>query len=324
MENLPRPDMILSGLFLQIFVGNLISLTSENHNSTKSVMCTGRGIALILLIVISAGVAFLTAIKSQDRKVAHGMITFAGSFLLNLAGDELGYLAVRCARDALSSTNIPEIYTYVTMPIMALASIVITVVYLLNKKTLESNEKNAIFPDIELILLGICIQYTFWGCISVPYDSPFLADIFCQKGGVGSWLELLAVSGILTVFNLIKEGASLKLLFTFIGSLTVNLTLGKSDWMAMTCANPNLNNHETTYLYITLIIHGIAAIVLKIVFLNGNPASSQNPGQGTQHTQLLAVDSNPSYPLQPAYPPAATNPLHSTCIFGESNSNPQL
>ena len=297
MEHFPRPDVILAGFLLQIFIGNLISVTSDGYKWDNSVVCKQSGIGWFLLIALSAGVAFLTTIKSsRDKKVAHGVIAFQGSFLLNLFGDRLGSLVVLCSGLRLSDT-------YVSILIMALATLVITVVYFLNlnRKAPSNEDEITNLPDPEIIFLGVCGQNMFWRFLWATNNSPYQSVLFCEAGGVGSWLELLAVSGILVVFNFIKNGATLKLLFTFIESFAVNLTLGQIDWMAMTCANPDLNDHVITYLKVTLAIHGIVAIRLTTIFLRRNTAPSYNT------TQLADQASYPpeAYPMEASYLPQA-------------------
>ena len=94
MLNLPKPDMILAGFLLQIFIGNAISLASLDNYNASSVVCTHKEIAWVLFIAISVGVAFLTAIESKFDQGTRGIFAFAGSLVLNLIGYKLGYMAL--------------------------------------------------------------------------------------------------------------------------------------------------------------------------------------------------------------------------------------
>ena len=105
MEKFPKPDMILAGVLAQSSLRMIIQIeggqSESDYEFRNSYICKRDGLLWLLLLLISAGVAFLTAkeCKEVKNKKTHGVIAFSASFLLNFCGDcdfNLGYLAVFC------------------------------------------------------------------------------------------------------------------------------------------------------------------------------------------------------------------------------------
>ena len=280
--------MILVGFIVQIFIGNVIKLHNFND------ICDKNGIRWLLLIAVSCGVAFVTAIKRRYNKVRHGLFAFIGSFLLNLSGYQLGYPAIVCSGSQVS-------YSYLMIPIVAPASLIIGVHFL--KKETEQEKIND-FPDPELILLGVCIQQAVYGFF-ILMSSPF----FCTNHGIVSWVELVIASGVLVILNSKKYGASRRSLFTFVGSFIVHLSISGIGWAAMVCtADSTLENEEMakTYLYVTMGFHALLAPALIIIFMNKDRDPPRNPNVVTPNSPTRPTQR--PYPLQAPLPPQAPNP----------------
>ena len=80
---------------------------------------------------------------------------------------------------------------------MAVTSLFICVHHL-KKETVR--EENPNLPDPELILSGVCTQYAVYG-IAAPIN----LGPFCGRNGLGSWAELVIVSGVLAFFSHLKS-----------------------------------------------------------------------------------------------------------------------
>ena len=303
MEILPGAELILAGLFTQSAICGIIIYASDY------VCHLDGGVNWILLLAISVGVVILTAIRGKDTKPSHGISTFVGSFILILAGYRLGYLALKCNISKLSSQG----YTGFALVVMVLASAVI-IVHFLKKAPVGPHEINSNIPDSELILLGVCIQFAISGCVSLISGAP---QKFCTAKGIGSWLELLAVSGILTFCNFHKDGASPKLLFTFFGTFITNLTVGGIGWLAIACSGRKsseaiLPDPSVNYSNGVSIFHGAMALIMifAIIYLQKkNDPPKDPPVPALQNDLVIEADYAPSYTMQGSYPAQASNPV---------------
>ena len=222
--------MILAGFFTQVSLTWIIYIaTSGNEQQEFEFDIDGRnisvviynvwffsdvcrpngGIAWLLLILISAGVAFLTIVKSEGDKIPQGIMAFSTSFLLNCGGWGLGYMAIHCSRYEINLSDefwhenlmhsydeMRKIHAYTFIPMMILASIGITV------HLIKSNPQATKLPDPEIVLLGICLQLAIWYSIVVSEDGDY---DFCKIGGIGSWLLVLALSCQLSFQSLLSS-----------------------------------------------------------------------------------------------------------------------
>ena len=299
MKNLPGAEMILAGLFAQSAICGIIIYASED-------ICRLNGaINWILLIAVSVGVVILTAIRGKDTIRDQGILSFVGSFILSLTGYRLGYLALKCNISALSMQG----YTYFATAIMVFASVVI-IVHFLTKAPSGPSEINGNLPDSELILLGVCIQFVVSGCISLIPGAP---QKFCTTNGIGSWLELLAVSGILTFCNFYKDGTSPKLLFTFVGTFITNLTVGGIGWLAIACSAQQsseviLQDPSIYYGNATSLFHGATALIMifTIFCLEKDPAPPKDLQAPAPQNALVIEAEYPSPdPMQGSCPAQA-------------------
>ena len=324
MVQLHNPDMTLAGFFAQLCLSKIIYRASDD-TWNDSVICRKEGILWFLLVTLSIIVGFITAIKNKENKLAQGLLTFVGSLILNFSGDNLGYLTLYCTKhhysyyfNFSSHQNTRDIYTYCTIPIMGLASIIIMANILKKVCSValprEATEDNTNRPDPEIILLGVCLQFTV---IKIVYVTPARNqyDFLCAKSGLGSWLELLAVSGILIIFTCMKTSKRCRVtrsLLTFFGSFIIHLTIGGIGSTAITCASPPTED-TTMYItrdYITLILNGISALIL--IVLKNNPPRPQNPDPPAHippahipPAHISGVIVAPHAPPYPGPPPAS-------------------
>ena len=325
MAKLPKADMILAGFLAHISLTSIILKATEDEYFwwMGSDLCRLDGIPWLLLIMISAGVALITMVKSKKGKAVQGVIAFAASFLLNCCGGFLGLIAVFCSRFNNATFydfefsewrymmydiffEVREIYSYCSIAIMALASIGIVAHYIL-KATPQATK----IPDPEVVLLGVCVHFTIWHIIN---SSDGYYDL-CEKGGIGSWLLLLALSAILAILTWIKTTESSKAprsLITFIGTFLHQLILGSTGSLALDCAGNTFDYVSDTdaYGYAVLLLNAVIALAIMIRFLTTNPAPPNPQGVVVQNPAVHAPpnQSPGSYPMQPIYPASATYP----------------
>ena len=163
----PNPDTMLAGFLAQAALAGIITgATSGDYWGVNA------GIFWFLLIGLSALLAILTYIKNkgEDKKLVQGpvIVSFIGSFILNLSGDSLGMYAVA----SQASYKIYNIYIlYCTIPIMGLASLLIAMHYL-KETNPQASEENTKLPNPEIILFGICIQCVIGKCMfAIEFES---------------------------------------------------------------------------------------------------------------------------------------------------------
>ena len=295
MANIPKPDMILAGFLLQIFVADAIRMASDSLD--YSGICTKKEIAWVSLIAISAGVAIVTAIKSKCNKGAQGVVSFVGSLVLNLSGYNLGYISLAC-----TGFGLDPYYTFLIIPIMAIASFFICVHYLM-KGTIQG--ENTGLPAPELILLGVCAQYAVSNLAFVIYP-----QLFCMRNGIVSWVGLVIVSGVIALISHLKNSVSRRSLFTFVGSFIVNFSLGGIGGAAILCSGNE--DMFVIYAYVTMGLHVIAALIITIVFLKKNLDPPQNHNAVVQNAHSYPVQA--SFPPLGACPPQGSYPSKASCI----------
>ena len=315
--NLPKSLMLLAGILASRCLASIILRATQypmQNGWYDSEICRLNGIPWILLIVLSAGVAIFTIVKSKEGRVFQGIITFFVSFLLILAEGQLGIIALYCSKhnvfnrwDDLSFTYLEDfidMHAYFSLSIIGLTCLGIMTHYLI-----KTNPQATELPDPEIMLLGVCVQVVFWDSISLAGVG---RENFCKTGGLGSWLQLLTLSGLLAALTFFKTTESFRIaraLATFLGSFLLHLIQGGTGWLALRCANREdyfYNAHE----YATLVLNGYLALAMTTCFLfytrNTNiPERSQNC------TVFVAPNLLPtSHPSQSTYPAFNVNQPH--------------
>ena len=352
MEKLPKADMVLAGFLAQVSLTWIIRIATETGWVAwwyTSEICRLNGIPWLLLILISAGVTVLTILKSEGDKVFQGIVTFVSSFLLNCGGAGLGLMAINCS---IGWSHLVTKTLYVSLVVMAIACLGLIA------HLIKSTPQSIVLPDPEVILLGICAQLAAWYCIEVsqvkngysikesdsehtsykvyttPYpESEHTRDSLCKTGGVGSWLLLLALSCIPSIFTAIKTAENFRLsrLFrTFIGTFLLFLLQDGVGFYAVACAS----NFEISYLgtsprkaygCVCIVINALLALAFTLGFIKKQRAST-NPDPVPQNavfvdpnaTSYLLQDIRPqdhdcnnkqtSYPPPDSYPPPVSYP----------------
>ena len=320
MAKLPKPEILLAGFLAHLALSKIIYRTSlYNASIFEAEVCRKHGILWILLILIPALIGLITAIKNKEARFTQGLIAFVTSFLLCFSGDHLGDWAFLCSTYSSTVYNSTSanpnyyMYSYCTIPIMAIASLLITVHFLLKATPSTSTGSSNILPDPEIILLGVCIQFTVGKCIyvaEVRYD-------LCWGQGLGAWLEILAVSAILTFLTIMKtenQYRAPRSLSTFFGSFITSVTTDFMTLWAISCVIGYFTYSDyAMYLYVTLAINGILALVLLIIYLKKNPADApQNRDPTAQNAQVIVAPHTQSYPMNVSYPPPAVYPPQQT------------
>ena len=199
------------------------------------------------------------------------------SFLINFSGDGLGYLTVHCFEYASHQNNpedpgkklpIVEYYSFFAFPIMAMAFLGILVHYL--KKPATSRATKA--PDAELILLGICAQFTVWHAFPIFVGEPNKSyNKLCADRGAGSWSDLFAISGLLATLTIIKtrnsEVRKARAAYTFLTSGVLNLLSGGAGRLGIVCLTnfENLDDYSTYSTALSLIYACVSMLINALV-----------------------------------------------------------
>ena len=336
MEKLPKADMILAGFLAQVSLTWIIRIatgTFEDYYIRPAVegwyfsdFCRLNGIPWLLLILISAGVTVITVLKSEGDKVFQAIVTFVSSFLINCGGEGLGYMAIHCSKYVMEFSDrtwvtilidswdeMRPILSYIFLPVMALASL--GMVAHLIKSTPQSTK----LPDPEVILLGICLQLSAENCIRLSGSG---YRNFCETGGIGSWLLLLALSYILSVLSVITTTESFRvsrLFGTFIGTFLIHLMQEGVGKRAVVCASNNAVFSEPSsrkaYGIVCIVFNALLALAVTVLFMTKQRASpnqipvTQNAtvivGPHTTATSYPMKDIGPSEnnSNQASYPP---------------------
>ena len=269
MTNLPKTDMILAGYLAQESLTWIILIATEASSGGwySSDFCRLNGIPWLLLILISAGVTFLTVFKSEGDKISQGIVTFVSSLLINCGGWGLGILAIHCSRYEIEISDEPwydsyadtrKILTYVFLPVMALASLGIIA------HLMTSTPQSTKLPDPEIILLGICIQLAAWYCIMVS-DS---LNAFCETEEF--WLLMLALSCILSIFSAIKTAETFRvfrLFGTFIAIFLLFLTQLEVGPHAIECAKTLSFSSGIAYGIVCFVFNALLALAVTVYFI---------------------------------------------------------
>ena len=323
MANLPKSDMILVGFLIQINLSKMISREIEEETWYDRLICRNGVIIGFLHIALAGSVAFVTAILSKEKRVTQGTLTFVGSFILTMSADKAGYMAFICSkdkdqysylpylnpdfRDHKRETNLYIYNLYLTIPIMALTSVVI-VVDILNRATPPEPEQNTNCPDPETMLLGVCMQSTIWKCVSAI---PFGTANICIVRGMYCWLELLAISGILVLLTAYRISSQQRcriprLWITFFCSFVINFSSNDLGSLAYSCASTSSYSESGNVLHRpTMLLNSMAALWFTIIFIKKNPDQPQNPDPILRNSPVITDSSSrpPSYSSQVSYPP---------------------
>ena len=328
MTNPPKSFMLLAGLLATRSLGLIIIKATEEHESLisggwiDSEICRLNGIPWALLIVLSAGVAILTSVKSKEGRLFQGIITFFASLLLNVAGGILGYMTFYCSKnnvynqwDAFTYLDeMAEIHTYFSLSVVGLACLGIMAHYLI-----KSSPQATILPDPEVILLGVCAQVVVWNSISLAHRAGQESYLdFCKTRGLASWLQLLALSVLLAMFTLFKTKESFRIprsLFTLVGSFLLHLIQFGTGKYAVECVTPDgyfSVSENKDYDYAALVLNAIFAFALTLLFLF-DTRNSQMPEPTQNDTVIVSPNAHStSYPLQPSYPAFSVNQAQAT------------
>ena len=320
MAKLPEPKILLAGFLAHLALSKIIYRTSLYDLSSiyAAEICRKPGILWILLILCPALIGLITAIKNKEARFTKGLIAIVTLFLLCFSGDHLGDWAFFCSTYSSTVYNSTGanpnyyMYSYCTIPIMAIASLLITVHFLLKATPPTSTGSSNILPDPEIILLGVCIQFTVGKCI---YVAEVRWDL-CWGQGMGAWLEILAGSANLNFLTIMKTENKYRAprsLSTFFGSFIISVTANYMAVWAISCAMYFTNSAYAIYDYVTLVINGILALVLLIIYLKKNPADApQNTNPTAQNAQVIVAPHTQSYPMNVSYPPPAAYPPQQT------------
>ena len=337
MEKFPKPDMILAGVLAQTSLRMIIQMRrgqSENdYGFRNTYICIRDGLLWLLLLLISAGVAFLTAkeCKEVKNKFTHGIIAFSASFLLNFCGDcdfNLGYLAVFCtahdtyendASEFTSRFRFKMIYRIFSFVILAPAIIGILAHYLKKPTTPrpQAFDSKLRLPDPEILLLGVCAQFTIWHIIALASDGYYYYDYYdhgyyhgtfiCGTKGIGIWVQLLILSSFLALISFIKrkfimtcssKKALLESLATFLSTLLIHLLQGEGGELAFICPDPPVIKSYRMYGNATLVLNAILAFGIAMHFLS-IPLPPALPSQPEMELPLLEPQ-NESAAVAPA------------------------
>ena len=264
-------DMVLAGFLAHRSLTTMIISTSRGIEP-DSLICRKDGIPWVILVAMSAAVSVLTTLRIKENKSAHGIFAFLSSFLINFSGNDLGHIAMYCSfhdRDCFRYDNYDQstdIYLHWTIPIMALSALFV-MLCLLKTETSHVLAESTNIPNPTIILLGVFVQSV----------SEKLVTIFpmggCWRGGMGFWLQLFTVSGLLAAITVMRTNLMYRTprsLSTFFGSLIIHLTLGRSSigWWALSCTLKfAFWAFLPIYDYISLVFNGIAALVFTRIFL---------------------------------------------------------
>ena len=259
---LPKPEIIIAGFLVQLSARAAISCNKLDFGlimTLSHVMCQKSGLLLLLLVSISALVSMITFCK--NRNYWRALITFVASFLINFSADGLGYLTVHCFEHkhelrswGSADERFVQFYAYIAFPTMLISFAGILVHFLRKPATPRATK----VPDPELLLLGVCAQFTVWHAITIFVGSlKKKIEGLCIFKGIGSWTYLLAISGILAILTCMKTTGGPKIrkaraAFTFIASLALNLLSGGAGRPAIVCLTrvEILNYKDVGYRYI--------------------------------------------------------------------------
>ena len=301
LAKFPKMDIILAGFLAQIALRLMIYIEDEDTQFPYEHMgydsgpdiCGSDRIYWLALILISAGVAVLTTWKNKGGKYAQGAVTFVASFLLNLSGDSLGFLAMECTamKWKLHTVVIFEnVYSGIALSITSIALIAISV-HLWRKPAAPTAAR---FPDLEVILLGYCAHFTVWHIVSV-IGLKFDYSSFCDNRGLGSWLHLLVLSAILAIVTYMKGTGNV--IVTFFSSFLLNLTVGGTGRLAIVCGIDGPDMEWDGYHYgistitgrvyssATMIVNAVLAAGITVWFLRSTSEASTNPPEMEDENQ---------------------------------------
>ena len=292
MAKFPKLDVILAGFLAQISVRLIIYIEDESNQfpylnmyEDGANVCGSNRILWLALILMSSGVAIITTWRNKEDKYVQGAVAFVVSFLLNLSGDSLGFLAISCTAgrwNLYKYVDFDTVYSGISLALTSIALIGISVHFW--KKPAAQNATK--FPDLEVILLGFCAHFTVWHIVSViglksDYSS------FCDNRGLGSWLHLLVLSAILAIVTYMKGTGNV--LVTFFSSFLLNLTVGGTGRLAIVCgidaSDMYYYGYEAeistvtgrVYSNVTMIVNAVLALGITVWFLRSTTETSTNP-----------------------------------------------
>ena len=314
MAKFPKLDIILAGFLAQISLRLVIYIEEMDDEperwNRKVTLCKSDRILWLALILISVGVAIITTWKNKENKYKQGAITFVVSFLLNLAGDNLGYLAAACSAYNYGLENFNKIYSGISIAIMIIACIGI-LVYL--RKTLSTPQATN-SPDPDVLLLSLCVHFAFWHFVSLQGNRS-KSGLYCKNKGLRSWIQLLASSAILALITS-GRGAT-NAITTFLATFHLNLVVGAMGKLAIFCAiedySVNLRRfmswifnvyHESflerIYMNFSMVSIGLLAVGITVWSFRKTPGSSpvaielqaatENPDQSDTQTGIPVQD----------------------------------
>ena len=233
MAKFPELKVIMAGFLAQISLRLIIYMeeVDDGIRSNLFSVCESDRILWLALILISVGVAIITTWKNKVDKYVQGAIAFVVSFLLNFAGDNLGYLAAACfAANFNLFRYFNNGYAGTSLGITIIACIGI-IAYLYKKWSPPQPTK---FPDSDVLLLGLCAHFAFWHFVSLQgKGNKSDYERYCNNKALGSWIQLLALSFILA---LIASGRGMRsAASTFLASFLLHLIVGGTGKLAILC-----------------------------------------------------------------------------------------
>ena len=233
MTKFPELDLILAGFLAQIALRLIIYMeeVDDVFRSNLLGLCVSDRLFWLALVLISVGVAIITIWKKKEDKYVQGAVAFVVSFLLNLAGDNLGYLAVFCTTDNFNLfRSFNNVYAGISLGITIIACIGI-LAYLYKKWSPPQPTK---FPDPDVLLLGLCAHFAFWHFVSLQGEgNKSDYDRYCRSKALESWIQVFALSFILA---LIASGRGIRsAISTILASFLLHLIVGGTGKLAILC-----------------------------------------------------------------------------------------
>ena len=261
-----------------ILVGFLAQVALTEMMGALGSYFINAGYFWFLLIGLAAGAGGITIMKNKENIVRDFLSVSIGSFLFNLCS----YIGNYSIQSRLFYEYL-NVYTYCTIPVMVIASLLVT---LHIKNESQESPEDGKLPRPVIFLFGLCIYITIGKCIFAA-----VGDIgLC---GIAYWIVLLLVSVILTILTYLKtpeQSRILRSLFTFGGSLFINLIAGQAGSIGdLVCELIPLYDRY----YFSVLIPMATAVTLLIMFLKMDQTS-----QGV----VVVVPAN-----APSYPPPASN-----------------
>ena len=199
-----------------------------------------------------------------------------------------------------TSFRFKMIYRIFSFVILVPATIGILAHYLKKPTTTSTRPQALQLPDPEILLLGVCAQFTIWHIIALANDGFHYGTFICGTKGIGIWVQLLILSSFLTLISFIKrmcimtcsdltsslKKALLESFATFLCTLLIHLLQGEGGELAFMCPDPPVLKSYRMYGNATLVLNAILAFGIAMHFVN-IPLPAALPSQPKMGLPLL-------------------------------------